>query len=324
MEEEADIALDLTPETFTPVPITTTKNSMREVRKPAEVSEDKPMISCLRNEKIVIRHIPKESGMITNPKHVFYGGMSENAVRVFTVPMLESNGQYANVLTNEEKVFLEEVMGLQYNALSIYKREDNFWDNYTVRLTKGESYLDLTNPDDYIKYKVLLSNKDFIAGSLEELQNNPKATFQYVLITANEEGKQSKLKLNATMEAYLEFGKIQTDADTLRTLIETIDGRPLSVNSKIDFLQTQANKLIQADAKLFLKTIQDPYLSTKVLIKKALETGVIAKRGNYLYLKQDNTPLCENNEEPTLSMAAKYLNSPKHQEVKLMIMAKSN
>jgi len=92
MEEEADIALDLTPETFTPVPITTTKNSTREVRKSAEVSEDKPMISCLRNEKIVIRHIPKESGMITNPKHVFYGGMSENAVRVFTVPMLESNG----------------------------------------------------------------------------------------------------------------------------------------------------------------------------------------------------------------------------------------
>ena len=126
------------------------------------------------------------------------------------------------------------------------------------------------------------------------------------------------------MEAYLEFGKIQQDADILRLLIETIDGRPLSANSKVDFLQVQADKLIKADAKLFLKTIQDPYLPTKVLIKKALENGVISKRGNYLYLKQDNTPLCENNEEPTLSMAAKYLNAPKHQEVKLMIMAKTN
>lgn len=260
--------------------------------------------------------------MITNPKHVFYGGMAENAVRVFTVPILESNGQFMNVLTNEEKAYLEEAMALEYNSLSVYKKENNFWENYTVRLTKGESYLDLSNPDDFIKYKVLVANRDFIASSLKELQDRPKATYQYVLIAENEESKQANLKLNSTMEAYMEFGKVQDDLDILRILIETIDGRPTSPNSKAEFLQSQASKLIQLDAKLFLNTIKDPYLGTKVLIKKSIEGGLISKRGNYLYLKSDNSPLCESNEEPTINKAAQYLNAPRHQELKLMLEAR--
>jgi len=37
---------------------------------------------------------------------------------------------FVNVLTDKEKEFLEEFMGLEYNALSIYKKgHDNFWDD---------------------------------------------------------------------------------------------------------------------------------------------------------------------------------------------------
>lgn len=300
----------------------TTKKAVKAKQEKVVPIQEESLVSCLKNEKIIVRRIPKESGMVTNPKHVFYGGMAENAVKMFTVPVLESNGQFVNILTNEEKIFLEEFMGLEYNALSVYKKEDNFWANFMVRLTKGDTFLDLSNPDDFIKYKVLQANKDFIAPSLKALQDIPKATYQYVLIAENEESRQANLKLNATMEAYMEFGKIQEDKDTLRVIIETLDGRPTSPNSKIDFLQTQASKLIQLDAKLFLNTVQDKYLETKVLIRKAIEGGLIFKKGNYHYLKSDNSPLCEINEEPTFNKAAQYLNAPKHQEVKFMLEAK--
>lgn len=63
-------------------------------------------------------------------------------------------------------------------------------------------------------------------------------------------------------------------------------------------------------------------LPTKVLIKRAIEAGLISKRGNFLYLRSDNSPLCEANEEPTLNVAARYLNSPKHQDVKFSLEAK--
>ena len=308
--------------------------TLKEVEKPKNNIEtpverqtqapkyDKPLISCLRNERIIVRHVPKEGGLVTNPKHILYGGMAENAVRYFTVPILESSGAYKNVLTDDEKAFLEEVMGLEYNALSVYKKENNYWSNYQVRLTKQDNFLDLSVPDDYIKYKVLKANSNFIADSLETLQDKPKATYQFVMIREGEEENNESEKLSATMRCYMEYGKIKDDKDTLKCIIELIDGRPIAANSKIELLQGKINNLIQADSKLFLKIITDPLLSTKVLINKAIEAGIISKRGDQYYLISSNSPLCGNNEDPTLNVAARYLNLPKNQELKLSIEAK--
>lgn len=285
-------------------------------------------INCLRNEKIIVRHIPKQTGIWgNNPKHVLAGGMAEGSVKTFTVPRL-SSGAYVNILTDAEKKFLEETMGLEYNALSIYRKNDNFWDDSnpdginTVKLAKTDNYLNLSNPEDYIKYKILLANKDFIAPSLQALQDTPKASYQFVIISDGEENKQAKDNMSTTMRCYKEFGKIEDNLDLLRVIVETIDGRPTSPTIKLEFIQTKINDLIQTDSKLFLKVITDPMLPTKVLIKKCIEAGLISNRGNFLYLKSDNTPLCEHNEEPTLNIAAKYLNSPKHQELKFTLEAK--
>lgn len=290
-------------------------------QKKQAVIEGEDTINCLRNERIIVRFVPKESGIVRDPKHILYGGMAEGAVKWFTVPKL-SSGMFVNVLTDKEKSFLEDIMGLEFNALSIYKKVDNFWENAMVRLTKGDNFLNLSDPDDYIKYKILLANKTYIAPSLQELQDYPKATYQFVIIQEGEEVKNAKKDMNFTMQSYMEFGKIQDNTLILRTIIETIDGRPTSKNSKLEFLQEKVNNLIKADAKLFLRVATDPLLPTKGLIKKAIEEGVISNRGGMLYLKSDGTPLCGDNEEPTLNMAAKYLNLPKNQDLKFSIEAK--
>lgn len=296
-----------------------TKKIKKVTKQPREVSEE--TINCLRNERIIVKHVPKETGLVRDPKHILYGGMAENAVRWLTVPKL-SSGAYVNVLTNAEKAYLEEIMGLEYNALSVYNKVDNYWDNFFVRLTKQDNILNLADPEDYIKYKVLLANKDIIAPSLQVLEDHPKATYQFVIVGENDESKVSKKKLSSTMQAYMEFGKVQENKDILRTIIETIDGRPTAANTKLEFLQDKVGRLIQADAKLFVKVVTDPLLSTKVLIRKSIEEGLISNRGGMLYLKSDGTPLCGDNEEPTLNIAAKYLNMPKHQELKFSLEAK--
>lgn len=298
---------------------TTKEPEIEKVDKGAQVVE--PIISCLRNERITVRFVPRQSGIVTDPRHVNYGGMGENSKRVFTVPKLYSTKTYMNILTNEEKTFLEQYMGLEFNDLSVYKKKDNFWKGYQVVLSKGDTILDLSNPDDYIKYKVLLANKDFIAPSLTILQDVPKATYQFVLVSSEDESKASMRQLSYNQKAYMLFGKLQEKADALKLIIETVDGRPISDNTKLEFLQAQAGELILSNAKLFCKVAEDPYLDTKVLIRKAHTAGILAKRGTFYYLKKDNMPLCENDEEPTLSSAAKYLNAPKHQEVKLSIEA---
>lgn len=291
------------------------------------VEETKPtLVNCLRKERIIIRHIPRQSNMVQNPKHVLYGGMADTAIRVFVVPRLTS-GKYVNVLTDEEKDFLENIMGLEPNALSIYKRENNFWDDSNpdgiskVMLKKQDNFLDLSSPEDYIKYKILLANKDYIAPSLKALEDHPKATYQFVIIEDGEETKSAKAIMSNTMMCYKEYGKIEDDADTLRLIIETLDGRPVAASSKIEFLQTKINDLIQANPKTFLKVVTDEMLPTKVLIRKAVGAGIISKRGDFLYLRSDGKPLCDDGEDPTINVAARYLNNPKHQSVKFAIEA---
>lgn len=284
-------------------------------------------ISCLRNERVIVRFVPKQSGIITNPKHILYGGMAEGAVRKFSTPKLTS-GMFVNVLTKNEKAYLEEIMGLEYNALSVFKKVDNFWDDSNdngvsvVRLTKGDNYFNLADPEDYIRYKILLANKDFIASSLQELEDHPKRTHQFVIVQEGEETKNANKEMSVTMQSYMEFGKVQNNIQMLRTIIEILDGRPTAKNTKLEFLQQRVNKLIQADAKTFLRVVRDPLLPTKTLIKRAIEEGLISNRGGMLYLKSDGTPLCGDNEEPTLNIAAKFLSSPKHQEMKFSLEAK--
>ena len=281
------------------------------------------VINPLRNEKVIIRFIPRDNDNITDRKHVAFGGMMDNAVRGFTVPML-NNGVYKNVLTDNEKTFLEDLLGLEVNGLSVYSKNNNFWDNYLIRLSKQDTILDLSNPQDYIKYKVLLANKDTIAPSMRALKEGRKATYEYVIMEPNEEFSDSKNRVNNTMKCFEEFGAIKDKFDVLKCIVETIDGRTVAANTKIEFLQAKATDLITDNPKLFLETVTDPLLNSKVLLRKAVEKGIVAKRGEYYYLASNGSPLCNNGEDPTFTIAARYLSLPENQEIKFSIEAKLN
>lgn len=305
------------------------KKFVKQTKVRVENNESMEVTSCLRNEKIKVKFIERNNGLPSN--HVLSGGMAEGSKITLVVPRLNT-GTFVNVLTDSEKSFLEEYMGLEYNALSIYKKpdEENFWNDANanginkVELRKGDNYFDLKDPQQYIKYKILLANKNIICPSLTALKETPKATYRFVVIAEGEESKQAKNNMTNTMNCYKEYGKIEDNLDLLRIVVETLDGRPTASTVKLEFLQNKCNTLIQKDPKKFLSVITDPLLSTKSLIKLSIENGSIANRGNYLYLRSDNTPLCEQNEEPTLNFAAKYLNAPKHQDILFALQAKLN
>lgn len=296
--------------------------------KAVEVEKEQ-LISCLRNEKICVRYVPRQSHMVTDPKHILYGGMADDAVKTFVVPKL-TTGTYVNVLTNSEMAFLEEYLGMDKGTLSVYKKQDNFWSDANpqginkVRLRKQDNYLDLSVPEDYIRYKILLANKDFIAPSIQALEDKPKATYQYVIIAGSEQVSSAKKNMDITRECYMEFGKIEKDVETLMTIVELLDGRNVAPNTSIDFLHTRIDAFIQSNPKSFLKTVKDETLPTKVLIRRSINTGGIIKRGDYLYLKSDGKPLCEDKEEPVLSTAVKFLNNPRNQAIKLGLEALLN
>lgn len=303
-------------------------NKEEETPRVMKVSaEREELINCLRNEKVIVRFISRTRGMITNPDHILYGGMANGSKMSLTVPLLRSGG-FTDVLTKAEKKFLEWKMGLEPNALSVHNRTNNFWDDSNeqgigrVVLTKGDNPFDLSNPIDYIKYKILLANKEQVAPSMSALQDKPKATYRFVIISEADTTKAANIKVGLKQQAYMEFGKLSEDKDKLRVIIEMLDGRPTAANSKLEYLQGKVGELIEANTKMFLSVAKDPLLDNKVLIKKAIEAGIIANRGNYLYMRDTNTPLCDNGQEPTFNIAAKYLSLPKQQSLKFSIEAK--
>ena len=290
-------------------------------------------MNCLRNEKIIVRKLPRKTGLVQDSNHIMGDGMHENAFRIYCVPKLQKSNNFVNVLTNEEKDCLEEAMGLEKNALSIYKQpaEKNFWSNAnpaglsSVTLKKRDNVFNLANPTDYISYKILLANKDKICPSMEEWQERPKETYEYVIIHEGQENKISQNNTDATIQAVMKLGKVSEDKEVLQLIVETMMGKKYAENTSAEWLQTQALDLIKSNAKnakLFLNIVNDDYLDNKVLIRKAINKGVVANRGNFLYIKDGNIPMCGDGEEPTMVVAAKWLGKPKNQEMLFSLQAK--
>lgn len=330
VEETLDIdnvTLDVTPseETKQEIPLVSKRATVKTQYEEKE-NYDEP-VNCLRNERVIVRFVPNPTAMVQRKGHLLSGGMAENATRSFVVPRLAKTGMFKNILTDTEKVCLEKAMGLEINALSIYKKENNFWDDSNpsgigrVTLHKQDNYLDLSVPEQYIQYKILLAHKDQIAPSIEELETHPKATYQFVLISEGDETQRNLSKMDITMECYTEYGAVKKDKDTLKVIIEQLEKRPISTNVKLDYLQSKINDYIQADPRKFYKVITDKYLPTKVLINKCVEAGLIGTKNNTYYLRKDGSPLCEIGEESTLNMAAKYLSNIKHSELKYLLEA---
>lgn len=284
-----------------------------------KVLSEEPMISCLRDEKVIVRFIGKKRGIVNNPDNPFFGGMGETCRREYVVPKT-STDNFVNVLTNSEKKFLEDYMGLKPNSLSIYLKENNFWETAKVVLKKGDNYFNLSNPEDYIKYKILLLYKDEVASSLEEYKNSPKVTHLFYISKEGDEIKQANDNLSTSSKAYMLYGELKNNLKKLVLVLETCDGKAISKNVTQDIVNGHVERVLKTNPKLFVQIAEDPFLDTKVLIKDAINCGIIKRIGDFYYY--DNKPMCKENQDPTLKSACEYINAPRNQEIKFSIEAK--
>ena len=307
-------------------------NFGKKAEETTEEKKEKEFVNCLRNERVEIRIVPRtdpnnvNSQNTSNPRHLLSDGMIDGAKITFTVPR-RPTGQFVNVLTDDEKDFLENIMGLEPNTMSIYKKEEiNFWSDANpnginkVILEKRNNFLDLSTPEGYIKYKILLANSDRICKSVQELQDRPKETYRYVLVSESTEADLAESQLTTTQQCWMEYGKISNNKEVLAYLVEKYLKRPFTVGtSTLIQLQTKVYEYIQNQPKMFLANVTDKHLMTHVLIKRAIDRGVITTKNNLLYYRKDNLPLCNNGQEATKSVAAAFLDEPKNQDLKLAI-----
>lgn len=268
----------------------------------------------LPDETVIVKYIKRKKGMASNvgEDHVIAGGMLTGSVKKFQAPLLK-NGSIANVLTKEEKAYLESVTGLD---LSVY---GDFWGTHFVSLFKDDNKLDLSNPLDYISYKILSFLKNDIAPSWSD--RNLKQTYQFVMTSGDEEMQEKKVGFDSKKEAFKLYGKIEEDKDKLIGVLSLLTNKPISQETSLKWLQTKVEELIDTKPALFVSLIKDKSLETKLLINTAVEKGVIKKASNK-YVTVDGLDLCEGGQIPTLENAIAYLDNVKHQDVRSFIEAK--
>lgn len=272
----------------------------------------------LPNEVVTVKFIPRKKGMAANvaDNHVISGGMLPNAVKTFRCPIKRSGG-LANILNKAEKETIEELTG---KNLSIYSNE-KFWGNFKVKLYKDDASnkLDLSNPMDFVKLRLLESCEDDVALSWAERHSKP--TYQFVITRAEEITDAKKSRLDVKKDAFKAYGRIEDNRETLIGVLKLLTNKPISSQSKLKWIQGQVEEYVDTEPKKFLSVIDDPNFETKVLLNKAVELKIVERNGNK-YSTVDGLDLCESGNVPTFENAVRYLNDDKNQEVRDLIQAK--
>lgn len=284
-----------------------------------EIMEEKKLVCPLRNTTVIARFIPRE-GSEADKRHVLFGGMAETATRTYTVPLVGSSNSLKNVLTTEEKDYFESVLGVN---LSVLNKKDNYWVNFKVRLNKGDNFFDLSQVEDYLKYKVLLANDKLICRSLEEWERRPLATYQYVMVEEGDEMKIAVSRRQLKKECFKLAGKISDDFEMLKAVVEMLSKRPISQRTNATFLADKLDEYIDENAAEAYKVLNNPSLKSIVFIKRCVGAGLIIKTGDFYYLKsgRSKTPMAEDGKDPVIEQAIAFLKNPKNQETKFALEA---
>jgi hypothetical protein len=282
-----------------------------------EITETK-ITSPLVNKKVFV--VPVKRGSDWLPKGheaEFLFGKSYFEV---TVPRQLPSGQLVDPLTKAERDYFESKdsgLSLKIGDLSIYKEDNNYWHKFRIKLDKSVLALDLSNPMDYLRYKVLLTNKNTIAGPDQMIYKTHK--FQI-----KEEGHENEAKVKSAadnMEAYKIFGKMEDSPTKMRNFLnvyqmEKPGGKSVPTNAKRDFLIAEVEKIVEGDKNTFLKILKDDNYEKKVLIYQALKAKALVRDG--LKFKTPEDAIIGNN----LKEAMDYLYDPLNSEELLKVKAR--
>ena len=269
----------------------------------------------LPDKKVTVRFVKRQTGNITNKNHIAYGGKLEGAFDVLPAKM-RRDGKYERFLTEIEQEELEKLLGRDSGSLSTHKKVDNFWDDISITLGKEGLILDLSDPWDYIKYKVLLAYDDMISPSITE--TSFKRTYRYELVTVDDVRDKLKKDVNYDIKAYDLLSEIKDSKEQLVGILRMVTNKKYSTETDHDFLVAKVAQAIKEDSKRFVEILEDPDYQIKLLIEKAIDNGkAVRERG--LYRTIDGIELCEEGLTPTLDNAIDFLQLKKNQDIKLLL-----
>lgn len=283
----------------------------------------------LPHEKVLVKPIIRQGQWL--PKDHSGSFMYDNTRLVLQAPISQDTGRIKNPLTREEQEFFESnESGLDFarGDLSPSKKKDNFWEEHQVHVRKPDAIvtdetilmvLDLSDPMQYLEYKILMANTSVGGGVVAPSWELREASGEYkiALVREKEKDKEKVTKANKKVQAYKQLGKIDSSSEKLYNtlyvyyLSSTSDtSKKPSKDSSKEFYIAELGNIIEKDVEGFLAVIEDKdNFDYKLLVMQALEKGEINYSRARGFETDDKIPMGR-----TLSQAVGFLKDPKNQE----------
>lgn len=278
--------------------------------------------NVLSNEKVVIRPIRRKGGwhgMLES--HHDSAFMNVGAKMRLCVPMSESAGTIVDPLkemTDSEKIFLKNRLSLDsVEKFNIYN-EKCFWRKFEIIIDRNGLVLDLNNIMDFMKLKVFECNTELIAPNWKSRLS--RGTYRFAICREKDEHKAELEDLSDNEKAYMFLGEMSSSAGKLKDFLylyymEVKGSKPPPKTTDIKLLKAEVGKILKSNIKTFLRILEDPHYSTKLLIRKAVKEGeLIQDKHNYLFKGSDDKLVLED-------MIA-YLEDDRYQTEKLKLIQK--
>jgi len=222
-----------------------------------------------------------------------------------TVIAALSKGGYATGLTAGEEKDLEKKLNLEEGKLGRYS---NYWEDYSVILSDKELQLDISNPRDFLDYKILMESKR-VANSINEKHLWPKA--EYVIYDAEEDAIKDNLAVKAKRQAYKKFNSFSSTKmkEVLKLLGKNAD------NSSDTLIENTLSEIIETDPAKFNDVVEMKDFKIRVLLQTLIDENIVRKRKGIHYYGDVQLGYDQD-------AAVAFLQNPENQEMIMVLKQK--
>jgi hypothetical protein len=283
------------------------------------------VLPCKRPNQWRAKYKVEQNGSEVNDS----GFMFPQAVSYFTVPLDKVTGNIKRVLDNTtprktvqfpnevltEQQFFERVLGYPQGYLDPMKwhvhpdgtkTNESYWKKLegAVKLRNESIELDLSKPEEMIKYKVIESLfTKLIAPSMKE--QNRKQSYRYVVMDIDQVQKEESFRLELELKAIDEFNRINNDIQKMNEILWMKDNK-ISESTNISYVKGQCYKFAKEQPSEFIAIVQSPYREVKLILLQAIKKGVITRSKEQTYRLRDGYDI------GTMDNALKWLKNPEN------------
>tara|TARA_Y100000004_G_scaffold62249_4_gene69725 strand:- start:3538 stop:4395 length:858 start_codon:yes stop_codon:yes gene_type:complete len=278
--------------------------------KKAAIKESAPVVE----ESVIINSSPDKVTLKPIKKNGWLPDDHDGSIRYskcferLTVQAMKGTGVLNTGLTEDDERRLENKMNMSPGTLSRYNKD--YWTMFRVDVPKDGVTLNLSFPEDELKYLVLKAHQR-VANSEMERFDSPFA--EYVMTSQEQEAKVENKKSKLKRKAYKVFSNMNTTEmkDVLKVM-----GKRAGDDASVDFVESQLDKIVTDDPQNFLTTVEDPTFKMRAFIDDCISSRVLVKNGTKYQLPGGDTVGF------TLEQTIEYLQNPDNQEVYLDLKGK--